>query len=249
MRRTLAGLLALGLLATLPVGAASAAPSQAPGCDVVDAELTWGFKDTFRAYIDGSIANGEWTVADGATYETPYFGFAGEGGRVDPRDPNGSVDFAGSVRFTGHGGVLDTTIADPVLVLRGDGTGMILLDVSGPTMAGDPVDEREVPFATVDLGGQDFSVVEGILTIENAPTTLTAEGSAAFPNYPAGEALDPITATIDLGGCELTGQPIGTDVIDDFPMGNATVWIGLIVGAVVLLAAILVVLLVVRRRP
>lgn len=227
--------------------------AQAPGCEVSSASLEWGFKESFRGYIDGSIANGEWTVADGATYETPSFGFSATTGRVDPRAPSGSVGFAGSVRFTGHGGILDTTIADPVLVLRGGGTrdggtGVLLLDVSGPTMDGDEVSVAETPFVTVDLSGQVLGPVDGIITITEAPTALTAEGEDAFPNYPAGEVFDPISATIDVGDCDLAGQPIGSEVIDADPTGNATVWVVLVVVAALLLVAILAVLLIVRRR-
>lgn len=209
--------LALAVAASL---VPTAAHAQAPGCDVASATLEWGFKESFRGYIDGSIANGEWTVADGATYETPSFSFPGSG-RLDPRDPNGTVAFGGSVRFTGHGGVLDTTISNPVLVVRPDGTGMLLLDVSGPTMEGDPVDVREAPFVTVDLAGQNLTPVDGVIEIDAAPTTLTAEGEAAFPNYPEGEAFDPITVTMNVGDCDLTGQPIGTDTVDGGAPGDS----------------------------
>ena len=64
--------LALAAAAVLMPGVAHAqagSSSQAPGCDVVSASLEWGFKESFRGYIDGSIANGEWTVAEGAAYE------------------------------------------------------------------------------------------------------------------------------------------------------------------------------------
>lgn len=218
MRRLLTGLVALGALALVP---AAPAVAQAPGCDVASATLDWGFKESFRAYIDGSIANGEWTVADGATYATPTFTFPAASGRVDPRDPNGTIGFTGSVRFTGHGDVLDTTISNPVLVIRPDGTGVLLLDVSGDTMEGDPVSVTESEFLDVDLGGQNLTPVDGVITIDAAPTTLTADGSAAFPNYPAGEAFDPITVTAEVGDCDLTGQPIGTDTVDVDP-GEAT---------------------------
>lgn len=244
MRRTLALLALAGLLVVAPGGAASA---QAPGCDVVSAELTWGFKETFRAYIDGSIANGGWTVADGATYDTPSFGFPAESGRIDPRDPNGSIAFTGSVRFTGHGGILDTTVANPVLVVRPDGSGILLLDVSGPTMEGDEVSVLESEFLTVDLIGQNLTPVDGVITIDAAPTTLTEEGSVAFPNYEAGSEFDPVTVVADVGDCDLTGQPIDTDVIEGTELPVAR--IAAIVAGVVVLAAILAgVLIMVRRR-
>ena len=245
MRRPLLALLAAGALCALP---AAPALAQAPGCDIESATLDWGFKESFRAYIDGSIANGEWTVADGATYETPAFGFASETGRLDPRGPEGSVDFPGSVRFTGHGGILDTTIANPVLVLRGDGTGILLLDVSGPTMDGDQVSVTEAEFLDVDLAGQDLTPVDGIITIDAAPATLTADGEVAFPNYPAGEAFDPVSATLDVGDCDLTGQPIGTDTSGDTEVVG-TPWLAPIIGVgAITLAAVVIAVLAIRRR-
>lgn len=240
----------LGAAALLlgPATPATALDAQAPGCEVVAGELTWGFKESFRAYIDGSIANGEWTVADGATYDTPSFGFPAGSGRVDPRDPNGSIAFTGSVHFTGHGGILDTTIANPVLLVRGDGTGVLLLDVSGPTMEGDEVSVTEAEFLDVDLTGQDFTPVDGIITIDAAPTALTADGEVAFPNYPAGEAFDPLSATLDVGDCDLTGQPIGTDTQGDTSV-MGTPWLAPVIGAVVVaVAAVVIALIAIRRR-
>jgi len=244
MRRALPLLLASGLLLAVPVGAASA---QAPACQVESGALSWGFKESFRAYIDGSIANGEWTVADGATYETPSFGFPAETGSVDPRDPNGSIAFAGSVRFTGHGDILDTTVANPVLVVRPDGTGILLLDVSGPTMEGDEVTVTEAEFLDVDLTGQNLTPVDGVITIDAAPTTLTDDGAVAFPNYEAGSEFDPLTVTLDVGDCDLTGQPIGTDAIDD-STGAAPPWLVPVIAALVLIAAAVTLVVAVTRR-
>ncbi len=248
MIRTLSAL-ALAAAVVLAPGAATAAPVQAPGCDVESATLEWGFKESFRGYIDGSIANGEWTVADGATYATPSFGFAATDGRVDPRAPNGSVAFGGSVRFTGHGGILDTTIANPVLVLRGAEPALLLLDVSGPTMEGDVVEVTATPFVTIDLGGRDLTPVAGVVTIEDAPTALTADGEAAFPNYPAGEEFDPVTITLDVGDCDLAGQPIGTDTIEPGePRNMATVITLLVVISVTAVAGMVALFLVRRAR-
>lgn len=250
IRRTLA-LAAVALLVLAPAAVASAATTQAPGCDIRSAELTWGFKESFRAYIDGSIANGEWTVADGATYDTPSFGFVSESGRVDPRAPLGQIDFPGSVRFTGHGGILDTTIANPVVLFQADDTALLLLDVSGPTMEGDPVSVTATPFVEIDLTGQSFAAVDGIITIDDAPTVLTADGHEAFPNYEAGEAFDPITVTIDVGDCDLEGQPIGGDAYPEpGVMGNATpfvILVAAIAGALVIIAIVLIVTRLRRR--
>lgn len=164
----------------------------APGCEVTDATLEWGFKESFRAYIDGSIANGEWATADGATYATPEFVWTGGTGTVDPETGEAEIAFTGSVRFTGHEGVLDTTIANPVVRLDGS-TGTLLLDVSGPTMEGEQLDLAGVEFVAlngVQLSGSDEAVTA------DAVSELTADGATAFPNYQAGEAFDPVALTM-----------------------------------------------------
>lgn len=235
-------LLAVGLLTAAPSGARTAV-AVAPGCEVESATLSWGFKESFRAYIDGSIANGEWTVADGAAYETPLFGFTAEAGRLDPGTPYGSVSFSGSIRFTGHGGILDTTVANPTLRFDGS-TAVLALDVDGPTMEGDPVSVAQAPFVDVDLTGQDLTAVDGVVTIVDAPTTLREEGAAAFPNYAAGEAFDPLSATFDVGDCELAGGPVGGDAAGAVWMPWAVLGGSLVVAAV-LVAAVVVLT---RRR-
>lgn len=250
IRRTLA-LAAAALLVLTPAAAASAVTAQTPGCDIRSAELSWGFKESFRAYIDGSIANGEWTVADGASYATPSFGFASESGRIDPRAPLGQIAFPGSVRFTGHGGILDTTIANPVVLFQSDDTALLLLDVTGPTMEGDQVAVTATPFVEIDLAGQNFAAVDGIITIDDAPTTLTVDGNDAFPNYEAGEAFDPITVTIDVGDCDFEGQPIGTDANPEpGVIGNATpsvILVATVAGVLVIIAIVLLVSRLLRR--
>jgi hypothetical protein len=241
MRRVLATLLLLTGFLLVPSAPALA---QSSGCDVGGATLSWGFKESFRAYIDGSIANGEWTVADGATYETPLFGFPGGAGRVSGLPLEGQVDFPGSVRFTGHGGILDTTVANPVLVFDGDDTAILLLDVSGPTMEGDQVSVTATPFVAVDLSGQDLTPVDGIITLTDAPTVLTADGETAFPNYAAGTDFDPLSATIPVGDCAITAPPSGGDTaVEGIP------WLlPALLAAAVAAAAVVVGVLAARRR-
>jgi hypothetical protein len=196
MAAAVAPLLALSLLVAPGPAAATVQPA-ATGrmedtCSVEDATLTWGFKESFRSYISGTIANGEWTVADGATYETPEFGFHGGTGTYDAQLSR--IVFTGSVRFTGHGGILNTTVANPRIEWSGT-SGILYLDVTGTTQEGEPVDERSVNFATLVMPGPgsdpDPKVFNDISAI------LTEQGAAAFGTYEAGEPLDAIT--LDLG--------------------------------------------------
>ena len=224
------------LVLAAALAASPAASLAAETCTVDDATMTWGFKESFRSYISGTIANGEWTVSDGATYETPYFGFSGGTGTFT--DGAGSVSFEGAIEFTGHGGILDTTVSNPRLRFDGE-EAVLYLDISGTTQEGEPVDDEGVRFATVDLGslvgsGNGFRLVD-------AEVTLTAEGAAAFGTYESGERLDPVSASIPtVAACNPMDKP-GSLV----PRILETVLPGIVL--VLVASAVLVVVLLARR--
>lgn len=212
-----------------------------PRCLVTDASLTWGFKESFRAYIDGAIANGEWTTSGDASYETPEFTWSNGQGSYDPQTGDTFVQFAGSVRFTGHDGLLDTTITDPALIITGDG-GVLMLDVSGPSMEGEQISAADVPF--VALAGTQTSGDGSRITLRSE-SILTVAGEAAFPDYAAETAFDPVAVTMDLAGCD-AGYVGGEDV--SRPHGPpAFVIVGAVLGPLVVVAGI-VALIVLRRR-
>ena len=220
----LIGALIVGLLVLAPAAPAAAATD----CAVDDATLIWGFKESFRSYISGTIANGEWTVADGATYQTPDFGYDHGSGSYD--HGSGSVAFEGAIRFTGHGGILDTTVANPTIRFDG-GTATLYLDVRGTTQEGAIVDERGVAFATMDLADHVSDSRSGDIFFQDVPATLTAAGATAFGTYESGEALDPVTVTFTTDE-SCTGPP-------------APVWLFGVLAITVVLGVVLVIL--VRR--
>lgn len=221
-------------------------------CTVSDATLVWGFKESFRAYIDGSIANGEWTTDGDVGYATPVFTWAGGSGGAD-EDGALDVAFTGSVRFTGHGGVLDTTVANPRIVVDGE-RAVLLLDVHGTTQDGAAVEQSAVEFAELDLDAVTATGEGDTRTWTDVPATLTAAGSAAFGTYPGGEALDPITLTVTAEGCasapaptaspEETGAPI-----DDVATSSGwPLWATILIVVLVLLAIAVLVAVLLRRR-
>lgn len=189
------------LLPAAPAAAATEAPAE--GCTIADASIAWGFKESFRSYISGSIANGTWEVLDGATYETPSFGFSGGTGTADLQNGTGSIAFAGGIHFTGHDGLLDTTIANPTIEMTGPDEGRLLLDLRSvpmeAAMAGETEAETlsQVPFADLDLTGASLVRDGEQLTItgDAVPAVITAEGFEAFGSYEPGSALDPISFT------------------------------------------------------
>jgi hypothetical protein len=235
---------------------APAAVSEAvAGCVVDDATITWGFKESFRAYISGSIANGEWTVADGATYAVPNFGWSAGTGGYDAETGEGLLAFAGSIAFTGHAGVLNTTVANPQLRFVDANTALLLLDILGTTQDGVAVDNKAVEFAKLDLSGV-LENERGAVSITAAPATLTEAGAAAFGTYPAGEELDPVTVAFSTAAdCALPAEeeaaPAVTSTADEAVSTEKPVdygWVLWVVLALVVIAAAVVVTVVLRRR-
>ncbi len=232
----------LGMLG--PASQSVALPALAePGCTVTDATLTWGFKESFRAYIDGDIANGEWTTSGGASYDTPAFSWLNGNGRFDPESGTGHVQFEGSVRFTGHDGLLDTTISDPVLNIDRD-QAFLILDVAGPSMEGEQVDAQDVEF--VELSGIEVSGDVPRVTLATE-SVLTADGEAAFPDYQAGTAFDPLGVALQLESCSPPGGWQGDD-ISPTPGPPLMLIAGAIAGPLLLIAAVVTAVVVVTRR-
>ena len=239
----------------------TASPAAAGQCLVDDATLTWGFKESFRAYITSTIANGEWATSDGATYETPEFGWNGAG-TYDPETETGDLGFTGAVRFTGHDGALDTTIANPRIVIDED-RAVLLLDISGTTQEGATVEAQGVEFAELDLAGAttEAAMDAGSGEIETIalggiPATLTAAGAEAFGTYPEGEPLDPVSLSLELPADCAAAAPdetpgpeaTTTDEITAAAPGPDLSWIWWLVGGIVLLAVIVAIVVAVARR-
>tara|TARA_R100001129_G_scaffold65673_3_gene44844 strand:- start:4534 stop:5295 length:762 start_codon:yes stop_codon:yes gene_type:complete len=190
---TVGALLAFGAAAPASAASASEAVTAADAeCEIVDASLTWGFKESFRAYIDGSIANGEWTTDGAVSYATPDFTWEPGAGSLDPEADTAELRFSGGIRFTGHGGILDTTFSDPIVRVEADGSAHVVIDVTGTTRDGEQITASGVDFLS---GAAESTVDDGQWTLVIAAPILTEDGAEAFPDYPAGAEFDAMTIT------------------------------------------------------
>jgi hypothetical protein len=217
------------MLAALAL-AASLVAAPASTCVATDGGFDWGFKESFRAYLSGSIANGEWTTDGGIGYETPVFTSDELAGSVAFAPLAGELAVDGAMRFTGHEGILDTTVSNLRVALDGQRL-QLIVDVRGTTQEFVEVDTADVLFATGDLAAAEWTAGEDGLLIAGIPLTLTAEGAEAFGTYPEGEALDPL----DL---RLTTTPACADeAIAARAAGGGMLVPLLIVGLVVLAVA------------
>lgn len=257
---------ALAPVAAVPAASASTTPTaEATTCQVVGADASWGFKESFRSYISGSIAHGEWETSGDVSYATPEFLFASSAGEVSSDGSAGTVPVEGGIHFTGHDGLLDTTVENPSLVIVDAATAQIVVDITGVSMedamAGDATAETltEVGFVEVDLEGMTVTTDGDSVTlaVEDAPTAITDDGFAAFGSYEPGTAFDPLSFTI-IAECPAAASPTpepSTSTVDAAavdveppaaPADNAS-WL-VLTGIGALIAAATAAVVVLRRR-
>ncbi len=231
------------------------------GCYISAAELEWGFKGTFRNYISGGIAKGEWTLTDGVTFSDPHFVWKDGTGAFDTEESAGEVTLPGTIQFTGHDGLLNTSIANPTIKITDASTAYLLLDVSGVSME-DALSGNEdnvqtytqIPFVELDLSAAPLEIGEdGVTyTATEVPARLTTQGYEAFPNYDVGTEFDPVSFTFTVAeDCLVDTEP--EPVVEETPEGltpisapgepedegiNWVLWGGSGVGAAALLTAL-----------
>lgn len=241
-------LLASGLLLApaaaiaAPVAAEDTATDAANLCTVTDGTLSWGVKESFRSYISGSIANGEWDASDGATYETPEFTWTGGTGEFDPATGTGAVSFIGTVHFTGHSGALDLTLSNPTIEFGGDGEASLLLDSRSTDVSGAlALDVKQEWLGDVTVP-ETIAPSDDAIALDAIPVTLTNGGVKAFADfYEAGDELDPITIDLAVSGCDAAAVPAaepetaepGVVVTED--AAASIPWLPIGIGAVALL--------------
>jgi hypothetical protein len=165
-------------------------------CEVRSWEMTWGFKESFRSYLSGTIARGGWETAGNITYDTPYFTLYGSSGFINREGDRGEITGFGRIDFTGHDEFLNQRVSAPRFVIESPSRGAIYFAVSGDTQEGVSVDLSSVRFAEVNIQRYSVDPGAGVWALVSAPVVLTADGAAAFGTYPAGETMDPIDIEI-----------------------------------------------------
>ena len=154
--------------------------------------LTWAVKASFLADVNRArgritLVTPAYPAATGFAFPHVPAAYRGEGGCAAPDAgegafPVGELAFTGGVVFRAHGGALDVTLAEPVLVFDDKGALLTVADMARPgsgtramiaTLASGPPAPTDATIALVPL--------------------LTEDGSALFGGvYPPGEAMDPL---------------------------------------------------------
>ena len=176
---------------------------------IKSANLGWGVRDSFRNYVRGGIANGSWEL-NGTTYSSDAFNWSNGTGTF--KGGKGSISFSGSVRFTGHHGILDTTIANPRLEINGN-SGTLYATMNSNDPSGKATNYGEVALLKVDLSGLQSSA--DAVSVNGAATTLTAEGAKAFAGfYDAGKDMAPLSFSAAINGAKTTTKTVSETVYE-----------------------------------
>lgn len=176
---------------------------------IKSANLGWGVRDSFRNYVRGGIANGSWEL-NGTSYSSDAFNWSNGTGTF--KNGKGSISFSGSVRFTGHHGILDTTIANPRLEINGN-SGTLYATMTSNDPSGKATSYGEVALLKVDLSGLQSSA--DAVSVNGAATTLTAEGAKAFAGfYEAGKDMAPLSFSAAINGAKTTTKTVTETVYE-----------------------------------
>lgn len=192
---------------------------------VSGASISWGVKESFVSYVGGAIAKGSANIGSGSG-----------SGSYNTDEALGRVNYGGSATFTGHGGILNLTLANPTIQVQGSGSATLSVSANGSRVV---IANLSLPAASVS-GGE--------ISWRNAAATLTSAGASLFSYngrefYPAGTPLDPVSFTWPLGAevpCDASTS--GELAATGGHLPDATGWIGL--GMLVLGAG----LVALRRR-
>lgn len=203
------------ILSALSLMASSAS---ATVTSITEGSLDWGLKESFRNYVVGTIAHGSITTDGGVTTNPDgSYKFPLTSGTYDDETGETILNFAGSVHFTGHAGILDMLVHNIRVQLSAEGQA-IIVDAESNTTEGEPSSYSGVPLATLNIADPVApTVAAGVTTWSSLATTLTQVGVPVFGGfYTAGTTLDPATITY-------TG-PGGKPVPEEFSEPGAEVW-------------------------
>ncbi|BDZ39108.1 HtaA domain-containing protein [Microbacterium suwonense] len=205
---------------------------------VTSGTLNWGLKESFRSYVTGPIAKGDFTGGS--------FSVSSGAVNVDAGD-RGQIRFTGSITATGHDGLLNFRLSNPRIVLNGNGTGSLYAHVRSTDTAGTKTTDATVRFATLSFNGKSSG---STFAVNGASARLTSAGAAAFAGfYDAGAVLDALSFRVSLGGstsCDSMTDPASGSSAALASTGSDAPALGVALSIGLLLAG--AALTVIRRR-
>lgn len=147
-------------------------------------QLTWAIKTSLVEYIS-ALEDGTITVS-GSAEQTPagfVYSLDAERSNFDPTSLEGTMQFQGSVVFSGHWGMLNIDIRDPEIRIQGT-QGILSVLVGGVLSPATLID-----FAQLKLSG--------VGSAQDITTRLTAGGKSIMgEQYSVGQELSPLRIAV-----------------------------------------------------
>lgn len=142
-------------------------------------QLQWGIKDSLLGYLRG-IEDGLIEADSPAVFEGNLFTFSEDGAasNFDADTANGTLQFLGTAKLSGHWGMMNIVLKNPLVELQ-NGVGTLLIAQGGILSP-----ETFVPFVKLERIGDS----------NEYRTSLTAEGRLVLgEQYQVGQELNPLT--------------------------------------------------------
>ena len=183
---------------------------------VVDGEMDWAIKESFRDYIQGNIAKGNIQFNGQPFTGSEPFKFNAEKSSMSS-DTDGLISFDGEVHFYGHGGILDLKLSNFRLLIKGtqaqilvDGEGTKFVDT---TTKGPHTVWKDTPLANIELSNTlDFSASTVRIS---GPTSLSYDKKALemFGGfYEANVELAPVDIVLKVDDEAGAAPELGLDI-------------------------------------
>ncbi|MBU7599352.1 HtaA domain-containing protein [Streptomyces sp. P38-E01] len=184
-----------------PTGGGSDAPAEAG--TVVDGNLDWGVKQSFRKYVVGPIGKGKVELKDGAKENGDGYRFPGGNGEYNVETPALDAAFDGGVDFLAHaegdGYALELKFSAFRIDAKAGGSSLIADVSSKDRESGKVTEHKGLALAKLTVAADSLTPEGDVITLQDVPATLTKQGAQAFGGfYEEGEALDPVTAAVSL---------------------------------------------------
>ena len=168
--------------------------------------MTWGFKESFMRYLKGPIAKGTVTTTGRINESANTLNFSQGEGTYNFTTHGVEIAYRGSMSFYGNNGALDMTFSNVRLITEYENrtiSAYFVADISfkeflGTDVTDAPVQHHtNVKFAEIDASNMGRNPI----SFDQAVVTLTAAGAQAMGGfYEAGEKLDNLTLTSEMGG-------------------------------------------------
>lgn len=151
------------------------------------------------------MMHGSWSTSSGASWNGKAFSFPVSKGSLSSTAQKADVKYSGSVHFTGVGGRMDLTLADPEIVVN-NGDDHVIMSVKSKTMVGQSVDYGRITF--VDMTGSITQGQNDAAQVVGTNVKLNSQAVDAFAGfYQAGKPMDDIDSSLKLGSQSSRPEP------------------------------------------